>query len=84
MPRSQHTIPDLTDDQVLAVLDPSGATMKYGQIVAQLEAVLPYDGRQLYRAADRVLQRMKRLGKVKLVKGTGGGWRITRHGDILP
>lgn len=69
-------VPDLTDDEVLSAMDPNGATMEYGEIVAQLESQLPYGGYVLYRAADRTLQRMKRGGKVELVMGAGAGWRI--------
>lgn len=68
----------LTDAQVLAAMDPNGAPLKYGEIVAQLETALRHNGSELYRIADRVLQRMKRLGQVELVKGVGGGWRIPK------
>lgn len=69
-------VTDLTDDQVLAAMDPNGATTKFGEIVTELESQLPYGGYVLYRAADRTLQRMKRGGKVELVKGAGAGWRL--------
>lgn len=75
-------LPSLTNEQVLAAMDPNGATMKYGEIVAQLETMLRYDGTLLYRLADRVLQRMKRLGRVELVRGAGGGWRILQAGEL--
>jgi hypothetical protein len=71
-------VPNLTDEQVLAAMDlNNGAPMKYNAIVARLENVLPYDGHQLYRAVDPVLQRMKKHGKVELVRGPGAGWRRT-------
>lgn len=69
----------LTDEHVLAAMDPNGATTKYGEIVAQLEIQLGYNGTLLYRTTDRVLQRMRRLGKVELVKGPGAGWRIIKQ-----
>lgn len=68
--------PALTDEQVLAAMDPNGAVIKYGEIVAPLEIMLGLNGNQLYRAADPVLRRMKRSGKIERIKGAGAGWRI--------
>lgn len=67
---------ELTDDQVIAAMDPNGATMKYGEIVAVLAHYLKLPSHLLYRYADRRLQSMKASGRVELVKGKGGGWRI--------
>lgn len=71
--------PTLTDEQVLAAMDPNGAVMKYGEIIAQLEITLGLHEKQLYRAADPVMRRMKRCGKIELIKGTGAGWRVIRQ-----
>lgn len=67
----------LTEEQVLAAMDPGGATMKYFEIVTQLEIDTGQSRGQLHRDVDRVLQRMKRAGRVEWVKGAGGGWRKT-------
>ncbi len=81
MAQRDTTIPYPTDDQVLAAMDPNGAVMKYGEIVEQCKDELSGTANrdQLYRAVDRVLQRMKRAGRVDLVKGRGAGWKISRH-----
>ncbi len=64
-----------TEEQVLSAMDPGGTTMRYGEIVTQLEIDTRQSRGQLYRDVDRILQRMKRAGRVELVKGAGGGWR---------
>lgn len=69
----------LTEDMVLAAMDPNGATMKYGAIVAQLESNTGHSGHELYRWTDRILQAMKRDGRVELVKGYRGGWRKAKQ-----
>jgi DNA-binding IscR family transcriptional regulator len=70
--------PTLTNEQVLAAMDPNGV-IKYGEIVARLEIMLGLNKKQLYRAADSVMRRLKRSGKVELIKGATAGWRIIRQ-----
>jgi len=69
----------LTEDRVLVAMCPTGATMKYGAIVAQVadQSGLPHHGHEFYRAVDKMLQRMKKIGRVELVKGAGGGWKLS-------
>jgi hypothetical protein len=70
----------LSFDVVLDALDPNGATTKYGEVVAQVGTQLglgqEYDY-ALYHEVSTVLQRLRRVGRVELVKGAGGGWRIS-------
>jgi hypothetical protein len=70
-------IEDLTAEHVLSVLPaPTGSPMKRGAIVAQLATTTGL-GDALYRKVDSFLQRMRREGRIELVKGRGAGWRVT-------
>jgi|EndMetStandDraft_4_1072995.scaffolds.fasta_scaffold00161_25 hypothetical protein len=70
----------LTPDVVLSSLDSNGATTKYGEIVAQVGMQLglgrAYDY-ALYYEISRILQRLRRVGRVELIKGVGAGWRLS-------
>lgn len=67
----------LTDEHVLEAMDPNGATMKYGEIVGEIAVRLDLSGVDVYRTCDRRLQSMRRAGLVELIKGPGGGWRLS-------
>jgi DNA-binding IscR family transcriptional regulator len=71
----KFTADDLTDTMVISAMCPAGGTMKYGAIVEQLAQSTGLRGYDVYRKVDGMLQRMKREGRVELVKGKGGGWR---------
>jgi len=62
---------------VVAALDPNGAPIKYGEIAAGVATATGMPGEEAYRKVDRILQRMKRDGRAVLVKGRGGGWRLS-------
>jgi hypothetical protein len=65
----------LTDEQVVAAL-PNGATLKYGEVVQAIRDSASLDGYALYRAVAPILQRLRREGRVELVRGAGSGWRL--------
>lgn len=64
----------LTDDVVIGAMSPTPE--KYGVIVSRIEKSTGLEGHILYRVVDAMLQRMRRAGRVELVKGCGAGWRI--------
>jgi hypothetical protein len=51
------TAENLTDEQVIDVLDPNGATMKLGEITGHLEYVKEGRAYSLYRAVESALRR---------------------------
>lgn len=66
----------ITDADVIAAMDPNGATMKLRAIVAHLKDKTGYSEYALGSNVQNVLTRMRRAGRVELVKGPGSGWRI--------
>lgn len=66
----------ITENVILAAMDPNGATMKLGEIVAQLTAQTGYTEYQLASNVQNKLRRMRKAGRVELTKGVGAGWRV--------
>lgn len=63
--------------EICNALDPNGAVMKYGEIAGYVAGALGVNSNAIYGAAGQVLQKMKRAGRVELIKGRGAGWRWT-------
>lgn len=67
--------PKVTDEQVLAALDPNGATMKLGAIAVQVGQQIGFSESAVYRDVEAVLRRLRKAGTVELVKGYRAGYR---------
>lgn len=71
---------DLTDTQleaaVIEALCPAGAPVKFGEVVDYVATQFGVSDNAIYGVLGSITQRLKRQGKIELVKGPGGGWRI--------
>ena len=70
-------ITQLTDQHVLAAMDPNGATMRRGDLVAQIASDHYFSIYTVDSVLGAILQRMKRENAIDFVKGPGGGWRLS-------
>ena len=68
----------VADADVIAAMDPNGATMKLGGIIVNLMESTGYSEYALIGNVQGKLRRMRGAGLVELVKGSGAGWRIPR------
>jgi lambda repressor-like predicted transcriptional regulator len=66
----------VTEADILAAMDPNGATIKLCEIVAELSNRTGYSEYALYSNVQNKLRRMRKAGSVELTKGAGSGWRI--------
>lgn len=64
-------------EMLLDALDPSGAVMKYGALVARVVHHTGVRRDIVYGEVGPILQRLKHEGLVELVKGPGAGWRLS-------
>ena len=71
----------VTDADILTAMDPNGATLKLGAIVAELKARTGYSEYALFGNVQNKLRRMRKAGRVELTKGPGSGWRIVKRVD---
>lgn len=65
----------VTRERVVNALHPSGAIMKYGDLVSRIAMDLGVAENTIYGEVGQILQALKLDKKVELIKGKGAGWR---------
>lgn len=68
----------ITESDILEAMDPNGATLKLGAIIAGLKDLTGFSEYALTANVQNKLRRMRKAGRVELAKGPGGGWRVLK------
>jgi hypothetical protein len=69
----------LTEAVVLDAMDPNGATLKLGAIVAMLKDSTGHSEYAIASHLQNKLRHMRKRGLVVLIKGAGSGWALTQN-----
>jgi hypothetical protein len=68
----------LSEDAILAAMDPNGATMDLDAIIQELRDRTGHSKYVLSTNVQNKLRHMRKAGRVEFTKGPGSGWRSTR------